>query len=663
MDAPKGAGLLLSAVICVSRILRRVAEQTQIPEIFQHCDIAHVVLEILARHPSLFDEGYGSADSATFSKRYQVFARRDADVGRWHIATLIDGLLCHILLVAGADEASDALVEAIRSPPVIPELPVQEVNAVARMRLLSSYLARHPRKDHSDTAAGLALENLLNLLVEERESPAYQPDPSNIQYLEDLNSTAIVDGHVMSAQDRMKRLVASITTRLGASIRHDHAPHVRLIPCQEDVRLIARLLSKMSAPRVDWILCHGILGSYAKAVLGHPGTEKFRYAIKSGHDGQLIRIGAPILSEGQSRSVIAGCLDVRQELLLPLPRALLDKVSRINTSEAYSYESAARLASSDMRQWGETDGLFLRLAKLARLLPGRIDDGSIDKSVQHLMGFADLTPRDSGIYYFSPQISLIESRFKNAIAVLADLLECPEILERGWTSTGEQLGCFGVSIRPSPEAIRRLVAHLKETSRLPPGKPTKASRLRAFNARAAYVTVFFLAATGARPTGDVFPRRSAFSVEEGLALLSEKDSLLYRSTRWVRFLDRVGRKIDEFCEDRREFETALRCSFDPELAVFLVDENDNPVAPSVANMKRLVPGFEELWPWADDVLRHHFRSRGWELGCPSDVLARLMGHLSKSAMPDGLFAGRRIEDAIRAADPFINTLLDELGFE
>jgi hypothetical protein len=419
----------------------------------------------------------------------------------------------------------------------------------------------------------------------------------------------------------------------------------------------------MDESRADWILCHALLGSYAKPLLGGGDGKRFRYANVHGSTTSTIEVQTPSFGVKKEQSPVAGCLEVRQEFSMPLPVALVNKASNLCTCPDYSYDKAARLARADLERWGSTRGFYLRLPKLHRMLPNRIDDGATDKTVQHLLGFAEAAPRDSGIYYFSPEIQVVKERFKGALEGLAEALGHPEIVEDGWTTADDEAVCVGISIRPNPAAIRRLVQYLSESSKLQRGKQSKLSRRHAFNARVSYLTILFLAASAARPTGRVVPERRQLLVEDGIALLSEKDSLLYRSTRLTRLNERVCRGIESFREDRRAIEAALGRSFSRELEIFLIDDADNAVIPSVSNMKRFVAGFAELWPWPDDVLRHHFRSRAWELGCPSDTLATLLGHLPKSATPDGIFAARPINDSIRDADSYISTLLDELGFQ
>lgn len=665
IDAPRGGGLLLSAVTRVNRGLVQLRDQIELPELERFRDAAQVALEILARFPQLYDEGYASADSTAFSKRFQVFARREYVIDRWHISALVEALLCHLLLIEASGESVDDLVALFHAPPpAVPDLPAVEPNAVARMRLLASFLTNHPRKNSRDTSAALALEKIANFVSDQSPKTArFEPNPVNLKHLQELKPDTESDGHQMFARDRIKKLANSIATRLAVSIRQDHTPQVRLVPSSHDIHFIGTLLANMHESRADWILCHALLGPYAKVLLGGGDGKKFRYSIKNGSTDPIIEIRAPSLGEKKERPPIAGCLDIREECSLPLPVTLLHKASKLCASPGYSYDKAARFARADLERWGSTRGFYLRLPKLHRALSSRIDGGAIDRTVQHLLGFAEAAPRDSGIYYFSPEICVLEARFKDAVSGLAEALGRHEILEQGWTTTGGQPGCMGISIRPDPLAVRRLVEHLSEASKLPPGKPSQASRQRAFNARASYLTILFLAASAARPTGSVFPGQNQILVEDGIVLLSEKDSLLYRSTRLSHLDERVCRGIVLFHDDRRSIETALRRTFDQELRVFLIDDAGNALIPSVSNMKRCVSGFAELWPWPDDVLRHHFRSRAWELGCPSDILARLLGHLPKSATPDGLFAARRIEDAIVGADPYIASLLDELGFQ
>lgn len=125
----------------------------------------------------------------------------------------------------------------------------------------------------------------------------------------------------------------------------------------------------------------------------------------------------------------------------------------------------------------------------------------------------------------------------------------------------------------------------------------------------------------------------------------------------------VGNKVvSRFAERQRSLEIQLGRRIENPQALFLFDINGSVLAPTVANMKATIPGFSDYWLWPNDILRHYFRTRLWELGCSAGVLELAMGHLGKSQTPDTHFSMQPISATSQPVTPYINQLLDELGF-
>lgn len=347
-----------------------------------------------------------------------------------------------------------------------------------------------------------------------------------------------------------------------------------------------------------------------------------------------------------------------------MPVHVQKQIARLTTLPGYSYETMKANYRDFVAQRTDNYGIRLPLAEIHRLLPKMLGGGNaLDNTLLHLLGLTDINRRDAGIYYFSPSVPDLLERYKRAVRQLvASVLALPDWLDEGWTAVPDQSGCFGSSVRPSMAALKKLVTNLRNASELPRGRPTFESRLMAFNAEAAYVTVLFLASTGSRPLDEVFPDTSAWDARSREIMLSEKDSLLYRSTRKVPLVERLLHGVEQFTERRRDLEKHFGKRFDARLLVFLVTPEGQIVPPTIANMKMLVPTFAACWPWPNDILRHHFRSRLWELGCHPFVLDHAMGHLGKSQTADTPLRTQPIASNVRPSIPYIERLLDEIGF-
>lgn len=663
IEAPRGAEFLQEVLIEISGALVRLADESSLQELHLARGAAQKALPLILTNPSFSDNNLASLEDFQGSPVYKACARQIPSTN-WAGQATKDALLCWALIKSTPRAWGAFLLSALKVPLILPQLPQPE-KTCGRIKLVAQHFLNLPDPSADQRQAAVALTEIGSLLSTTlRDGAQPGPHPENILVISSFVQSKGMQRGEQTAKERLKKLTQRLVQRTGAAIRHTHTPRIRHVPLDHEIQASCQFLNNCKNPSVaELVLTHILFGQYARALLPSNVESARRFSIIRLENGPALKIEAPSLHEKTHLQSAPGHENLQQTLLLPLPKALAKIARRLGDEPASVHNTLLTQANSQLRDFGQTRGVPLGIKRLERLLPAYLEPGTIDKTLLHLMGLSTPTARDAGIYYFSPSIKLITDRFKTAVNTLANAMGRDDLLEDGWTTLNiEPRAFYGQSLRPSPEAIRHLLDRLRQQFQRNRGRPSLASRLSAFNARAAHLTLMFLASTGARPTENVFPTDRALDMPSGRALLSEKDSLLYRSTRLADLDGSVRSALQEFNVARQSIELQVGRKYDKRWHVFLLQPNAGPVPPTVANMKILVPDFAELWPWSSDALRHHFRSRLWELGCSSDCLAILMGHLSKSQTTDNRFATRTISDATREVKPYIPQLLDELGF-
>lgn len=653
--------MLHQAISGVEEALDSVTEEIRHETLNRYRRAAVACLKQIGRIPGFTDDSFTDYEAFPADAIYRTLLQgstRDA----WEKRALRKALL-YLLLLGGVEEEDlKALLVAIATPPILTAIAIPPDSTVMQLALVKEYFVLAAHLDSSNARLASLLDGLLRKLLESTPSPElFGISPENRDAIEASIKNASPTGRIDTSSDRLRKLAISINTRVGQSLRHLHIPIVQQVPDSLEVTNLLQAARLYRQELGDWLSMNALLSSFAITLFGEAG--KPRIALTGDRGNAMFCITAPDLERRGLIPSGAAWESVGQELYLPIPRRVLERAEQIRKSPGFDVCKMKQQMGSFISTWSDEQGLRIKRGVLHRLLPYEFGCvGGSDSTLMHLLGLAEISRRDAGIHYFSPSIPEVVRRYRQAVEAVATQIDQTEWLADGWTEVPEQVECFGASMRPSRDAAGCLVEYLKAAAQLSRGKPSAEARLRSFNAEAAYLTVLFLASTGARPVEDVFPLRSQWNPESGELLLSEKDSLLYRSTRKLPMVERLKAGVTRHVERQRALEVQMGRRFDSRLVVFLVSEEGEAMPPTIANMKRLIPGFADHWPWPNDILRHHFRSRIWELGCGAYVLDRAMGHLSKSQTPDAAFAMQPISDSVRHAVPFINRLLDEIGF-
>lgn len=662
LRAPNGAEMLRTALFWVEEALVRLSDETGSESLKIYRDAARGCIYVLAQNSGLSDESHTDVDAFPSDPVYKIIARASAS-DRWEKRSLRHAFLCLLLQESPSDEDITKLAKAIKLPPVISQIPVPPDSPVAQLTLIEKYFQLRASDDADAAQTASLLHRIHQALLASTSNPeSFGLSSEQLALVKASAEIGRPAGRKETSSDLLNKLTISLVVRAGASIRHVHKPLVQQIP---DLDEVARFLSdarRRNPDLGDWLTIHTVLSTFANALLAGPKSPRFETSEQYGSTALVV--AAPALGKKHRATEVGDHWEtILPELILPIPQSILKRARQLTTLPEYAFARKKKELNDFVGSWADANGPRIKLGALHRLLPAALAGGkSFDTTLLHLLGLSDISRRDAGIHYFSPVISEVLRRYQGAIATLLGSIGLSEWLDDGWTEIPAQAGCFGASARPSREALARLVRFLRNAAQLPRGKPTPENRQRTSTADAAYLTVLHLASTGARPVEGVFPTTYQWDRESAELLLSEKDSLLYRSTRKLPIEGRLVDGVAKLADRQHGLELLLGNRFDPQLLVFLVDSQGLTMPPTIANMKALIPGFADHWPWPNDILRHHFRSRLWELGCDPVVLERAMGHLGKSQTPDNPLSMRPISETVRPAISYITRLLDEIGF-
>jgi beta-phosphoglucomutase-like phosphatase (HAD superfamily) len=658
LRAPKSAQLLQVAVANTHQILVRLTDDAPNKRLRFYRDAASECLVILSRDRKLSDESYLSAEDIDADPIYKILAQDDPEQS-WEKRALQSVLLMALLAESPFVEDITNLAKGVGRSPVIPGISAPDL-VITQCLVLCRYLSGRAHKEVLAAKLTSAIERYLQDLLQSAVDPkAYELSLDLTEALDRLSAPG-ADEPKWDPSERLRKLATSLSVRCSAAIHHQHRPTVHQVPPLHQLLEFLEYLKRRNQGLYSWAATHTLLSSHAMPLLGGAGHRRVTWTRAP---TPRISILAPDLSTGSRKAVPSEkCESVLRSIDLPVLKAIGTEVLETNEVSEEVFAKRKQQFRDFCTRWAAMHGVRISLGAIHRLLPLALGGGAApDETFCHLLALREVTRRDAGIHYFSPAIHVVTARYREAVSGLARYLGLQDWIEEGW-HTSDQDSYFGASMRPSISALRELIQYLRHLARLPRGKPTIDNRLLAYNAEAARVTLMFLAATGARPVEDVLPNESLVNSEVWEILLSEKDSLLYRSTRKLPLAPRVFEAIAGLVERQRALAVQFGCRFDCQSSVFLVDKSGGQHAPTIANLKEYVPEFRARWPWPNDILRHHFRSRLWELGCSATTLELAMGHLGKSQTPDSEFAMRSIGEPASSLRPYADQLLDELGF-
>ena len=658
LRAPKSAELLEATIANTNQILVRLGDELPDKRLRFFRDASSECLRILSRDRRLSDESYISAQDIDADPIYRIFAHDDPEQACEKRA-LQSLLLTALLAEDPSVEDITILAKGVERSAVIPGISAPD-SVITQCLVLCRYFSQRADKEVLSAKLTSAIERSLQGLLKSALDPkAFEPSREVTEALDRLSESG-GDEPKWDPSERLQKLASSLSVRCSAAIRHQHRPTVHQVPPVHQLLEFLEYLKRRNHGLYSWAATHALLSSHAIPLLGGAGHRRVTWTREP---TPRISILAPDLSTGSRTAVPSEkCELILRSIDLPALKAIGTEVLETNEVSEEVFAKRKQQFRDFCTRWAAMHGARISLGAIHRLLPLALGGGAApDETFCHLLALREVTRRDAGIHYFSPAIPVVVPRYQQAVSELARHLGLQDWIEEGW-HTSDQDSYFGASMRPSISALRELIQYLRHLATLPRGKPTIDNRLLAYNAEAARVTLMFLAATGARPVEDVLPNDSLVNSEVWEILLSEKDSLLYRSTRKLPLAPRVFEAIAGLGERQRVLAVQFGCRFDCQSSVFLVDKAGGQHAPTIANLKEHVPEFRARWPWPNDILRHHFRSRLWELGCSATTLELAMGHLGKSQTPDSEFAMRSIGEPVSSLRPYVDQLLDELGF-
>lgn len=661
LRVPAGADLLQAAISFVEETLVDLADECSDEVVKNFRDTSRYCLKLLARSRELSDESHRHADKINADLVYKAFALLGEE-GSWERETLRVALLLLVLKGEPRPDDEKVLVSAINSPKIISDFQAP-ANAITRLRAYSQFLRVLSATDRGVAQLGEIVERVTADLLSAVVAPeSYE--------LSDEETTAIANcitsfhqpGQELTHSEALKKEVVKITTRICSAIRHLHRPLVHFIPDLTEARRFIANLYRKDKEIAQWATVHVLLSAFALPLLAIPTRRPMHSRVTVSPDGLVIT--APRLRKRSKANPPNPAFEiVHGQITLPLPVHAARIAANFRARGPEFAEEAHKTYGLISRSFGDEEGFRIRLNAMHRLLPLFLGDGkAVDPTLLHLLSLREVQRRDAGIHYFSPSSERLVRVYQEGMAALASALDLSSWIDEGWTQPPSPSECFGASARPSLTFLIRLVDFLRDRAAQGRGNRSIDSRIAACNAQAAFVVVMNLAATGARPVGDVFPSAAAWDAEGCVTLASEKDSLLYRSTRLLVGPARLKAEIEELRHRRLALEVLLGRRFDPDRIVTLLTPDSQELPPTIANLRELIPGFKEHWPWPNDILRHHFRSRLWELGVDAATLDDTMGHFPKSGSPDTSLATRQIDSSARRIHPLVDSLLDEMGY-
>jgi hypothetical protein len=620
-------------------------------------DVVRGILRLLPQNADLSRNDYRSLDAVpdTIDHAYRALPQYQP-MEWWWQETLREALLVRLLF--SPDTATvDLLAVALRRVLPISLVLRQPQNAPAvRISILVDCLTALGTEYSRLTQALADTAALLETLPALRRETLHS---DNAAALEELRRTHQASAPVASPRERLSRLARDIGVVALAQRRAYHAPPSHRLPSLETLHDLIRRSSRWSKPERIALQATLLLGRLGSHLLQTDNQDPHCHIERRLHEVWVQR-RLPELPEFTRQLEGPGYAHVGRQLHLPLPRRLGHALATIGS--AGGGNDALRGLQKKLRDLSRDSGQPVTIRRLSRLFEYELENETPDEATMTLLGLQAQARRDAGIHYFAPCAPELAGRVCAVVERLVAKFDL-DGLDDGWSVLPPAPTPFmGYSYRADAQALRSLMAMLQSTAELSRGRTNPQRVITAYNARVARLTLMYLAATGGRPTGTVLPTRADISLEDRAAVASEKDALGYRSTRLVPLSDRLIAEIREF-ERWASAKHLLphNASADAPLAM-LRAANGTFATPTITALKETVAGFVEHWVWPDDVLRHLFRSRLWEMRCPSSWLRRAMGHHPPHGAADMPWCARLQWDGLHDWTEVIDEHLEALGF-
>ena len=622
-------------------------------------DVVREAITLFRRNPMLSDNSRASINAIPANEidpAYRALRRHDHFPESWWRKTLRESLVSTLILSPSA-ESIPVLAHMLRlGLPVSHELAIEQRSPAIRLKLLTCYL-KSVATDNNLRAEINALDDAYALLTSLPKVRSETIASANLALIKEASKPQ--EAPKASARERLHRLARDIGVAAVAQRRTYHTPHEQLLLSKEALSEILRRSARWMPNVQQALYACLLLGRLGEALLKTNNQSQNRCIKARFHETWIERTLPP--DSALSRELGGKGYDtVSRSLRLPLPRLLGNELVQIGLRG--EGPAALRELQFHLRQVKRETGLPMTLRRLTHLFEYQLEGRLPDEALLVLIGALPCATRNASIHYFSPQASLVAERFRTAIEQLARETKL-SVLADGWSVPPPlQSQHIGYSYRVCSDSLRDLVAHVNSQSVLPRGRSTKEQVRLAYNARVAKLTLMYLSATGVRPTGTVVPLLSDTALIERAVLVSEKDSLGYRSTRLVPLTDRLIAEINEFEAWRSAKQIGPRIPVPASPLAMILDAHSTFVIPSIEALSANLPGFRARWPWPNDALRHFFRSNLWDMGAPTDWLRRVMGHYPRHAAMDVPYQSTPIWDGLHEWDHLIDKQLHVIGF-
>jgi len=575
----------------------------------------------------------------------------------WWRETLREALIACLILTPTATATIELLAETLkRGLPVSLALGRRQNAPTVRVALLIDCLTIQATENARLIIALTDIASVLGTLTPLLKETLH---PENAAELEELRRRHATPRPTIRSRERLARLTREIGVAALAQRRDYHAPVAQRLPTIELLRELVRRSGRWGEPERVALLATILLGRLGCHLLRTDNRDAHCRIERRSHETWVER-RLPELPEFTRRLDGPGYAPVGQLLNIPLPRQLGDAL--LIVTNAGEGSQTLRDLNRKLQDLSRDSGQPVSVRRISRYFEYELEHETPDEALMTLLGMQPQARRDAGIHYFSPSGSTLVQRFCSAIERLVETLDL-DVLNEAWSVPPKvPTQYFGYSYRADAAALRNLITTIRIKAELGRGRASPERIIEAYNARVALLTLMFLAATGSRPTGTVLPRRGDISLEDRAAIVSEKDSLGYRSTRLVTLCSRLITEIQDF-EQWVSSKSVLRhvTSADTPLAMLLAADGSF-ITPTISAIANVLPELSPLREWPDDMLRHLFRSRLWEMGCPSSWLRRVMGHYPPHGSADMVWRAQTMWSGLHDWSHVIDKHLDELGF-